>query len=115
MVSVIILSEKLFRGLRAAPVNNAQYFALYGQSGTDAIVQECASLHILELPVFLPKNWLLLETTDILSVAAMFCRMAKLVFSDRHGRLSENTFQYHRMYRHRLCPVYQAGLFLLLN
>jgi len=37
MVSVIILSEKLFRGLQAAPVNNAQYFALYGRCGTDAI------------------------------------------------------------------------------
>ena len=37
MVSVIILSEKLFRGLQAVPVNNAQYFALYGRCGTDAI------------------------------------------------------------------------------
>ena len=41
--------------------------------------------------------------------AAMFCRMAKLVFSDRHGRLSKNTFQCRRMYRLHLLPVHQDG------
>ena len=38
------------------------------RSGTDGIVQEYASLHILELQVFLTKNSRLFGTTDILSV-----------------------------------------------
>ena len=36
--------------------------------GEDGIVQEYASLHILELQVFLTKNSRLFGTTDILSV-----------------------------------------------
>ena len=44
----------------------------------DAIVQECASLHILELRVFLPKNSFLLGNTDILSTTATFEAKPKL-------------------------------------
>ena len=62
-----LLNESVLKqAMFAAPKN------WFFSSGTDAIVQECASLHILELRVFLPKNSFLLGNTDILSAAAMF-------------------------------------------
>ena len=62
-----LLNESVLKqAMFAAPKN------WFFSSGTDAIVQECAYLHILELRVFLPKNSFLLGNTDILSAAAMF-------------------------------------------
>ena len=57
-------------------------------TATDANAQQCPSVDIAELRVFLMKNSILFETTDILSAAAMFLLPQKLVLKDVQGRTS---------------------------
>ena len=45
----------------------------YTRVSDGSYAQECASLHILELRVFLPKNSILLKTTDFLSEKRWGC------------------------------------------